>query len=140
MRFSASFAGLFLTALISGCSAPPVVKLYDGPVKPDADVAIVKAVANGPINAQFLMIRSTVDVRLLGRFDLGPARYPVELKVDPGAYYIALRCEHGFVFAKPYVRLTLARGSTYYLGCFDTGPNEQQSRAAVLKIETHADK
>jgi len=138
MKFANSLAILFLTTFISGCGAPPVAKLYDGPVKPDADVAVVKAVPNGPINAQFLMIRSTADVRLLGRFDRGPTRYPVELKLDPGSYYIALRCENGFVFAKPYIEVTLARGSTYYLSCFDTGPNEQQSRAAVLKIETHA--
>lgn len=139
MKFTMGLAGLFAAALMSACSSLPAMRMYAGPPKPDSEIAIVKAVRNGAVDARFLGIRQEGGMPgTLVRFHADMAGYPVEVKLDPGIYHFTLRCKHGWGLAGPTVRVELARGRTYSLGCSDAGERNERALASVFNVETHA--
>lgn len=116
---------------LSGCvgiagMAGASVKAYDGPEKPDTEIAILLS----PKGAGYKAVLAKVDGETYG--DDWLRGFPSRTKVLPGRHQIAVKCVSGNRYAFPSFSAIFEAGHSYRLECADVGDDRASASYADM--------
>ena len=116
---------------LSGCvgiagMAGASVKAYDGPEKPDAEIAILLSPKGGGYRAML----AKVDGQTYGDDFL--RGFPSTTKVLPGRHQVVVKCMSGNRYAFPSFTAVFEAGHSYGLECTDVGGNRASASYADM--------
>lgn len=110
------FFTVMLTLLLSACASVGSVKGFDGPERPDSEVAILVTEQRTQPHGN----KPLVYLRAVDGVDFGKA---TQLRLLPGAHAVETECRVGEYSGTLQLKNSFQAGHTYEVYCVDEGKN-----------------